>query len=187
MTSSPNRWRSTPNTCSPISSGPVPLKPWVTFRKQRDDLQQALSFEQKKEELYYDAARLNYQLSNFDLALELIRRSLDLKSNYEPGYRMQCLILMATGDYPGALASANKALTLKDSPENYFYRGQVSEKMKNNDQAVSDYSKAVSRNTKYTEAYLALATLGCHEQAQGGPGKLQCRDRLCTWITGTPI
>ncbi len=31
--------------------------------------------------------------------------------------------------------------------------------MKNNDQAVSDYSKAISRNAKYTEAYLALASL----------------------------
>ena len=77
-------------------------------QKAADDLQQALSFEQKKESLYYEAARLNYQLSNFDLASELTRRSLDLKSNYEPGYRMQCLILMATGDYPGALASPIK-------------------------------------------------------------------------------
>lgn len=129
------------------------------LQKAADDLQQALSFEQKKESLYYEAARLNYLLSSFDIALELIKRSLELKSNYEPGYRMQCLILLATGDYSGALASINKALTLKDSPENNFYRGQLSEKMNNPEQALSDYSKAISRNMKYTDAYMALASL----------------------------
>ncbi len=129
------------------------------LQKAADDLQQALSFEQKKESLYYEAARLNYLLSNFDVAVELIKRSVELKSNYEPGYRLQCLILMATGDYPGAMASINRALTLLDSPENNFYRGQVSEKMKNPIQALSDYSKAISRNMKYTDAYLALAAL----------------------------
>jgi tetratricopeptide (TPR) repeat protein len=129
------------------------------LQKAADDLQQALSFEQKKELLYYEAARLNFLLSNFDVALELIKRSMELKSNYEPGYRMQCLILLSTGDYSGALASINKALMLKDSPENNFYRGQVSEKINNPDQAISDYGKAIARNMKYTDAYLALAAL----------------------------
>jgi tetratricopeptide (TPR) repeat protein len=129
------------------------------LQKAADDLQRALSFEQKKESLYYEAARLNYLLANYDNALELINRSLELKSNYEPAFRMQCLILLATGDYSGALISINKALALKDSPENNFYHGQVSENMKNYDQAETDYSKAISRNSKYTEAYLALASL----------------------------
>lgn len=129
------------------------------LQKAADDLQRALSFEQKKESLYYEAARLNYLLSNFDNALELINNSLDLKSNYEPALRMQCLVLLATGDYSGALVSINKALALKDTPENNFYRGQVSESMKNYIQAESDYSKAISKNNKYTDAYLALASL----------------------------
>ncbi len=129
------------------------------LQKAADDLQRALAFEQKKESLYYEAARLNYLLSNYDNALELTSESIGLKSNYEPAYRIQCLILMATGDYPGALVSINKALALKDSPENNFYHGQVSENMKNYDQAETFYSKAISRNSKYTEAYLALATL----------------------------
>jgi tetratricopeptide (TPR) repeat protein len=129
------------------------------LQKAADDLQRALSFEQKKESLYYEAARLNYLLSNFDNALELINRSMELKSNYEPAFRLQCLVMLATGDYSGALISINKALALKDSPENNFYRGQVSENMKNYNQAESDYSKAISKNNKYTEAYLALASL----------------------------
>jgi tetratricopeptide (TPR) repeat protein len=129
------------------------------LQKAADDLQRALSFEQKKESLYYEAARLNYLLSNYDNALELISRSLELKSNYEPAFRMQCLILLATGDYSGALVSINKALAMKESPENLYYRGQVSEKMKNYDQAESDYSRAISKNNRYTEAYLAIASL----------------------------
>jgi tetratricopeptide (TPR) repeat protein len=129
------------------------------LQQAADDLQRALSFEQKKEALYYEAARLNYLLSNYDNALELINRSLDLKSNYEPAFRMQCLVLLATGDYSGALVSINKALAIKDSPENNYYHGQVAESMKNYNQAESDYNKAISKNNKYTEAYLALASM----------------------------
>jgi tetratricopeptide (TPR) repeat protein len=171
------------------------------LQKAADDLQRALSFEQKKESLYYEAARLNYLLSNYDNALELISRSMELKSNYEPAFRMQCLILMATGDYSGALISINKALALKDSPENNFYRGQVSENMKNYDQAETDYSKAVSKNSKYTEAYLALASLrlimnkpqaameNCNAVIAYAPGNQQAyivRSRIYAHLTEYP-
>jgi len=129
------------------------------LQKAADDLQRALAFEQKKESMYYEAARMNYLLLNYDNALELINRSLELKINYEPAYRLQCLVLLATEDYSGALVSINKALALKDNPENNFYRGQVSENMKNYIQAEIDYNKTISKNNRFTEAYLALASL----------------------------
>jgi tetratricopeptide (TPR) repeat protein len=124
-----------------------------------DDLKRAIVFEQKKEELFFDASRLNFMLANYNDALELINKSLAIKSNYEPALRLQCRIQLALGDFSNALIAINKALSLKDNPENNFYRGVVAENMKNYNQAEQDYSKAITKNNRYTEAYLALASL----------------------------
>jgi tetratricopeptide (TPR) repeat protein len=124
-----------------------------------DDLRRALVFEPKEEELYFDAARLNYLLANNSEALDLITKSLGLNTKYEQAYRLLSRIQLATGDYSSSLVAINKALSLKDNPENNFYRGQVSEKMKNFNQAELDYGKAIAKNARYIEAYLALAAL----------------------------
>lgn len=124
-----------------------------------DDLKRALVFEQKEPELFYDAARVNYNLGNYKNALELVTHSTELDKKSESAFRLLSRVQMALEDYSNALVSINKALSLKDNPENNFYRGQVSEKMKNYNQAEVDYKKALDKNEKYTEAYLALAGL----------------------------
>jgi tetratricopeptide (TPR) repeat protein len=124
-----------------------------------DDLKRALVFEQDEAELYYDAARVNFGLGNNKDALELALHSTELDKKSEAALRLQSRIQAALEEYSNALLSINKALALKDNPENNFYRGQVSEKMKNYNQAEIDYGKALSKNNRYSEAYLALALL----------------------------
>jgi tetratricopeptide (TPR) repeat protein len=129
------------------------------LRNAADDMKRALVFEQKEEELFYDAARLNYLMANYNDALELINKSLNLNARYEQAYRLLCRIQLDLGDLSGSLVAINKALSLKDNPENNFFRGQVSEKMKNFNQAELDFGKAISKNNRYIDAYLALASL----------------------------
>ncbi|MFO7370385.1 MAG: tetratricopeptide repeat protein, partial [Bacteroidales bacterium] len=124
-----------------------------------DDLKRALTFEQKEPELYFDAARVNFELANYQDALELVNKSIALSKKSEPGFRLLARIQMALEDFSNSLVSINKALELKDNAENNFYRGQLSEKMKNYNQAETDYKNALSRNNKYVEAYLAQAAL----------------------------
>ena len=124
-----------------------------------DDLKRALVFEQKEAELFYDAARVNFDLGRYTDAQLLVTQSTALDKKSESAFRLLARIQMALEDYSNALVSINKALELKDNPENNFYRGQVSEKMKNYNQAEIDYNKALAKNDKYTEAYLAQAGL----------------------------
>jgi tetratricopeptide (TPR) repeat protein len=124
-----------------------------------EDLKRALVFEQKKAELFYEAARVNYALGKCADALDLINKSIERNKKSESAYRLLARIQIALEDYTNALASINKALGLKDNPENNFYHGQVSEKMTNFNQAEIDYSKAIAKNNRYTEAYLAQANL----------------------------
>lgn len=129
------------------------------LKNAADDLKRALVFEQKEPELYYDAARVNFSLERYKDALQLVTQSTELDRKSETSFRLLARIQLALEDYSNALVSINKALTLKDNPENNFYRGQISEKMKNYIQAETDYTKAISKNQQYAEAYLALAGL----------------------------
>lgn len=124
-----------------------------------DDLKRALTFEQKQPELYYDAARLNYLLHNHNDALDLINKSIALNKKSESSFCLLSRIQMALEDYSNALVSINKAIDLKDNATNHFYRGQLSEKMKNYNQSEADYKGAISKEAGYTEAHLALASL----------------------------
>ncbi len=124
-----------------------------------DDLKRALVFEQKDADLYYNAARVNYSLANYPTALELVTRCTELSKKSESAFRLLARVQMALEDYSNALVSINKALSLKDNTENNFYRGQVSEKMKNYNQAEVDYSKALNKDENFSEAYLALSRM----------------------------
>ncbi len=124
-----------------------------------DDLKRALTFEQKQAGLFFEAAQLNFKLNHFPYALELVNSSLLLDKKSEAGYRLLGRIQMALEDYSNALVSINKSLVLQENAENYFYRGQLSIKMKNYNQAETDYKAAISRDPKLLDAHLALASL----------------------------
>jgi tetratricopeptide (TPR) repeat protein len=124
-----------------------------------DDLKRALTFEQKQPELYYEAARINYALADYKGALELINKSISLDRKSDNSFRMLARIQMALEDYSNSLVSINKAIDLKDNAENNFYRGELSEKMKNYNQAETDYKNAILKKPDYTDALLSLASL----------------------------
>jgi tetratricopeptide (TPR) repeat protein len=129
------------------------------LQKAADDYQRAIVFETKNPVFYFDAARVNFKLRNNQEALDLINKSTILSPNYIEAYQLLAQIQIALEDYSNALISINKGLRLKDNPENNYYHGLVSEKMKNYNQAELDYERAITKNKRYTEAYLALANL----------------------------
>jgi tetratricopeptide (TPR) repeat protein len=129
------------------------------LQKAADDYKRALVFESSEIELYYSASEVNYLLKNYPEALDLINKGITLNPKHEEAYRLLSQIQTATEDYSNALASIDKALKLKDNPENNYTHGQISEKMKNYNQAEIDYDKAIAKNKLYLEAFLAQANL----------------------------
>lgn len=123
------------------------------------DLKRALTFEQKEAELFYDAARVNFALGNYGLALELTNKCTALDKKFGLAFGLLARIQLIKEDYSGALISINKALSLKENPEFFFYRGQIAVKMKNYNQAELDFTTAITKHNKFVEAYLALAAL----------------------------
>ena len=54
-----------------------------------EDYDRALVFEKKKEELYQEAAESNFELGQYDKALELIKEVLKMDSKSDDGLRLQ--------------------------------------------------------------------------------------------------
>jgi len=113
------------------------------LEKSAEDYNRALVFKNEDAELYFSASEVNFLLKSYPEALNLINKSITLSPKYEEAYRLMSQIQLATEDYSNALLSSEKALKLKENPENYFNHGQISEKMKNYNQAEIDYDKAI--------------------------------------------
>ena len=129
------------------------------LKKAADDYNRALVFENKSPEVYYGAARINYKLGSFKEAKEYINKSLELKSKYLEALQLKVKILIGLEEYMNALTAAKKAIILKDNAYNNYYHGIVSEHLKNYNQAEIDFQKAIAKNKRFVEPYIAIARL----------------------------
>lgn len=124
-----------------------------------EDFKRALVFETKSEEIYYNAARISFNTGNYKEAEEYIEKSIALRNKYLIAYQLQTNIKLMLDKLEDAQVSSRKALALKDNDVNHYLAGQVAEKMNNLNLAEEEYVKAITKNRKFVEAYIALASL----------------------------
>ena len=72
---------------------------------------------------------------------------------------MQTSVLIELEDYTNAQLAARKAIALKDNELGHYLMGQVNEKQNLFPQAEEEYEKAISKNKRFVEGYLALANV----------------------------
>jgi tetratricopeptide (TPR) repeat protein len=124
-----------------------------------EDFKRALVFETKSEEIYYNAARISYNTGNYKEAEAYIEKAIDLRNKYLEAYQLQTNIKLAMDKFDEAQLASRKALALKDNDINHYLAGQVAEKMNNLNLAEEEYEKAIAKNKKFIDAYLAIASL----------------------------
>jgi tetratricopeptide (TPR) repeat protein len=124
-----------------------------------DDYNRAIIFDPKDEDSYYEAGRLNFLLKKYDEAIKQLDRALDLKKGYIEAfpYKIRCLI--ALHKLNEAAAVCEIALNFKENAVHLYLTGQVNELQKKYEDAEYNYSRAIKKNAKYTEAWLAQANL----------------------------
>ncbi|MFO7657719.1 MAG: tetratricopeptide repeat protein [Bacteroidales bacterium] len=124
-----------------------------------EDLKRALVFETKTPEIYYNAARICHKTENYQEAATLLEKALELRNKYIEAYQLQVNVMLKLNKAQEAQLAARKALALKDNDLNHYLMGQVAEKMNNLNLAEEEYGKAIARNKKFIEAYIALGSL----------------------------
>ncbi len=124
-----------------------------------EDFKRALVFETKSEKIYYNAARISYNTGNYQEAESYVEKAIVLRNKYLDAYQLQTNIKLMLDKLDEAQLSSRKALAIKDNDVNHYLAGQVAEKMNNLNLAEEEYTKAIIKNRRYTEAYIALASL----------------------------
>ncbi len=111
-----------------------------------------------------------YQSYNYELAVELIGKALEINPHYSAAHTHLGLAMARMKRYEDAIASYNRALAIKpDSAEAYANRGSAFEALGHLELAVESYDRAIEIKADYAEAYFsrgnALKNLNCIEEA----------------------
>ncbi|KPK87636.1 MAG: hypothetical protein AMS27_01895 [Bacteroides sp. SM23_62_1] len=129
------------------------------YEESAADYDRAATFLSKNTDVFYHSARLYYLLGEYQKAIEKADFSIQLKRTNVDAYRIKAMILVAMERYEEALENCNTALTLKETSENFYLRGLVNEKLGRFNPAEEDYLKAVGKDGRNIDAYIALAEL----------------------------
>lgn len=129
------------------------------FRNAAVDYDRASVFMPKEADVFFNAGRMYYKLQSYDTALIKLDKAIAVRSKHLPAYQYRTLVLLELERYHEALENTRKAIQIDDVSENYYYSGMVLEKLKNLEAAEKDYTKAISKNKKFVQGYIALAEL----------------------------
>jgi len=115
------------------------------------------------EQQYIDAGKAEYHRGNYDAAIYLFTKGLELNPDNQYLYNDRGLCYLEKGEIDKAIADFSKAIELDaDFAEAYFNRGlayfrtgskYTPEGRASLEKAISDYSKAVEIKPEYAEAY----------------------------------
>jgi len=129
------------------------------LKEAAEDYDRASTFLDRNTDVFYNMARLYYLLGEYEKGMEKVNISIQLKRTNVDAYRIKAMILVAMERFEEALDNCNTALTLKETSENFFLRGVVNEKIGRFSPAEEDYLKAVGKDSRNIDAYIALAEL----------------------------
>jgi tetratricopeptide (TPR) repeat protein len=124
-----------------------------------DDYNRAIVFDPKDEDTYFEAGRLNFLLKKYDEAIKQLDKALDLKKGYIEAFPFKIRSLIALHKLNEAAAVCEIAMNFKENATHLYLTGVVNELQKKYDDAEYNYARAIKKNAKYTEAYLAQANL----------------------------
>jgi tetratricopeptide (TPR) repeat protein len=129
------------------------------LKEAAEDYDRASTFLSNNTIVFYQSARLNYLLGEYQKAIDKADASILLKKTNPDGYVVKSKSLMALGKYEEALATCNTALTLKETAENFYLRGLINVELGRFNAAEEDFVKTVGKDPRHVDAYISLADL----------------------------
>ncbi len=129
------------------------------YKEAAEDYDRASVFLPKDENNFFNAAKMYFNVGDYESSLERLKKSLLLKSNYIEALQLKVAVLLNLGRYDEALADAKAANRYKETAENFFYLGLANERLGKLDEAEKSYLKALSIKSDYQEAIIRLADL----------------------------
>ena len=130
------------------------------YNEAMTDYSRAIALDPELSFLYYNRGRLHNLLENYDDAISDLQKSVEL-SPVEFGYRAYGaigLIYHNLSQYDKALEAFETSISYNrdERADIYYYRGETHTALNDYDAAIDDYQAALSRFSRYDEAYQGL-------------------------------
>jgi tetratricopeptide (TPR) repeat protein len=125
----------------------------------RGDYEKAIVFSPKNVDAIISLASVCNKTGSFEEALKLLNRASGLERRNAKVYEEKVLTLIGLEKYDQALEVSDTALIIKDIPMDYYYRGVIYRKLKNDVLARESFEKSISKDKKLVEPRLALAEI----------------------------
>jgi len=129
------------------------------YKEAAEDYERALVFQTKDPVIYFNSASIHHQLGIDSLAEIRVARALQLKPSYIDALQLNVSILIELKKFPEAVKASKTALKYKETAENFYNFGLVNDITGAYDEAEKAFEKAISKNSRYKEAYVKLADL----------------------------
>jgi tetratricopeptide (TPR) repeat protein len=123
-----------------------------------EDYNRALTFDDNTK-TRAAAGRAAYLLKKYDVALDHLEKALKMRASNNDAMEYKIKTLIAQGEYTKAQPVCEAALNNRETAVNYYLNGVVLENLKNFEKAEWSYKKAISKDKKFDEPYVALSNL----------------------------
>ena len=131
----------------------------VKLNEAKSDFEKAVVFSPKDVESFISLGEVCNKMGRFDEALTYLNRASALDKRNSRIYPEKVITLIGLERYDQALRVSDTSLIIKDTPMNYYYRGNIYTLLNNDVSAKKEYEKSILKDKKLAEPRLALAEL----------------------------
>jgi tetratricopeptide (TPR) repeat protein len=127
--------------------------------KARADYEKTLVFSPKDVDAIISLGIVTNRMGDHRESLTLLNRALELDVRNPKIQPARVITLVDLGMYDQALRASDSAITIKDTPMDFYWRGIIYKNLHNEPLAKKEFEKAISKDKKLAEPRLELAQL----------------------------
>ena len=129
------------------------------YLEAKADFEKSLVFAPKNVDAMISLGAVCNKTGSYEESLKLLIRAATLDNRNTKVYPEKVIALTNLGKYDQALQASDTAIIIKDTPMDYYWRGIIYRKLKNDVQGEKEFRKSISKDRKLAEPRIALADL----------------------------
>ena len=129
------------------------------YAEAKADFEKTLVFAPKDVDAMISLGTVSNKLGKYDEALKLLNHVSAIDKRNSKVYPEKVITLYSLGKYDQALQASDTAIIIKDTPMDYYWRGLVYRKLKNDALGEKEFRKSISKDKKLAEPRIELADL----------------------------
>ncbi|HEX2968719.1 MAG TPA: tetratricopeptide repeat protein [Bacteroidales bacterium] len=129
------------------------------YDEAKADYEKTVVFAPKNSDAVIRLGAIANRTKKYDEALVLLNKASGMAKREHEVYKEKTITLLEQGKYDQALKCSDTALLVKPDPMDYYYRGLIYARLKNEPSAKKEFEKSIDKDESLPEPRLALAEM----------------------------